>query len=332
MTPQLKVKQRRLNIQRTFFSNVAVRTFQMCLCDHDHMYWYIIHIKAADLSYLLCKRTHTRIQIVHTQTTANTTLQILPKQRLLQSVSHFVWRNPNKKTFRFWNTQRRAKGFRPSSDAEFTANFYPMGKWFVFVVASFTWMCLRHQRELWRERDLIREWLNTTAQRRSSTKTETNLMGLLVWWDVTRSTFNVSELKDSYSCDWLGVTLLFVAILSRDRWLCVFKPLLWAFKRRAVFCFTLWWLFELLSSERSKIAHRQGKSPSCLIIRHLNPPIFLMYLKLFWTHFLDFRARYTASHDSFKLNAPVETINKTGHCTEEISFEIGHFLQWSIAH
>lgn len=62
--------------------------------------------------------------------------------------------------------------------------------------------------------------------------------------------------------------------------------------------------------------------------RHHYFPIWNM-CRYFQTQSLALRAKYNISHVSFILNAPVEAINNTCHCTEKIPFEIGNFfLQW----
>lgn len=48
--------------------------------------------------------------------------------------------------------------------------------------------------------------------------------------------------------------------------------------------------------------------------------------RYFQTQSLAFCAKYNISHVSFILNASVEAINNTCHCTEKIPFEIGIFF------
>lgn len=62
--------------------------------------------------------------------------------------------------------------------------------------------------------------------------------------------------------------------------------------------------------------------------RHHYFPIWNM-CRYFQTQSLALRAKYNISHVSFILNAPVEAINNTCHCTEKIPFEIGIFFFYS---
>lgn len=57
-------------------------------------------------------------------------------------------------------------------------------------------------------------------------------------------------------------------------------------------------------------------------------PIWNM-CRYFQTQSLAFCAKYNISHVSFILNAPVEAINNTCHCTEKIPSEMGFFFFYS---
>lgn len=195
---------------------------------------------------------------------------------------------------------------------------------------------------------LNKEWLNLKSHWGSS-KTGANLMGqdskfCQIWRTLIRTTYHKP-----------GVTSPFVAIWSRDVHLC-FKSFVWVFKglRERTLKIRAKLLFILVLEDFHHMWHKTSYffsfNDDCLNYwvlkavynrfvtyrfrvwlfnnptpRHHYFPIWNM-CRYFQTQSLALRAKYNISHVSFILNAPVEAINNTCHCTEKIPFEIGNFF------